>query len=207
MVFKKKLSTPSSNTLRSSQQLAKELGATTPAILEALQEIGEYVDSPAMKSIVEPVAKRVAEHLGLQLPADPPHPKGKWEILDTQPSDTLRRQPRLDRRGSTPTSGQFGPPDRSLGLDNPRLDAKAPWDEQEWKLYGFSDIERDVWIDHGLRKGQAKRAAALRNAGLTPPDLGTSLYGWTVAKRLREGETPTSVKRLLDTQHKEATAG
>jgi len=49
----------------------------------------------------------------------------------------------------------------------------------------------------GLRRGQAKLARDLRSAGLVPSDLHTDVLGWTVARRLREGESPHEVVRLL----------
>lgn len=61
----------------------------------------------------------------------------------------------------------------------------------------FSPAEHDAWIDAGLRRGQAREAAILREAGLTAADLAKDVYGWSVAKRLRSGENVSEVARQL----------
>lgn len=68
-------------------------------------------------------------------------------------------------------------------------------------LYDFSATERDAWLAV-LRRGQARDAAKYRDAGFAPEDLLVELSGWTVAKRLRAGESLAEVKRLLDRQRR-----
>lgn len=70
-----------------------------------------------------------------------------------------------------------------------------------WTLYGFSPTDRDAWRVF-LADGQAKQAARLRAAGFIPEDLAIEIQGWTVHKRLRGGESPRDVKRLLDQQRR-----
>lgn len=53
----------------------------------------------------------------------------------------------------------------------------------------------------GLRAGQAKLARDLRDGGFTPFDLRIQLLGWTVAKRLRAGESIPDVYDLLRKHH------
>ena len=84
-------------------------------------------------------------------------------------------------------------------------DASQAFEFEEWKLRGFSEVERDVWTSAGLRAGQARWAADLRDAGLTPSDLEVDLRGWKVIERLQRGEGAKAVARLLtDLRSKDA---
>jgi hypothetical protein len=83
-----------------------------------------------------------------------------------------------------------------------RAEASFAFEFEEWKLRGFTDSERDVWVASGLRTSQAKTAASLREAGLLPVDLGADLSGWTVLERLQKGEGAQAVARLLQTSRK-----
>ena len=204
MVFKKKLLEPEHPKGLSARELARELKVELQVVLEALAAIGEYVASPDKKSIVEPAVRRVCEYLEVPFERDPVRRVAQWETRDVgKRAESRVHRPRRDSVESEPISGRFA----SLGLGDPRLDSRAPWDEQEWKLYDFTAAERDVWLAHGLRRGQAKDAAKLRDAGLLPPDLGINVYGWTVAKRLRSGEAMNGVKRLLDQLRSEDEVG
>ncbi|MHB1009427.1 MAG: hypothetical protein ACYC1E_09405 [Propionibacteriaceae bacterium] len=75
--------------------------------------------------------------------------------------------------------------------------------DASWTLYGFTSAERDAWQVY-LSDRQAKDAHKLREAGFQPDDLGTQVSGWTVLKRVRAGEDPKEVKRLLD-RHRKAS--
>jgi hypothetical protein len=74
-------------------------------------------------------------------------------------------------------------------------------------MFGFTETERDVWIAHGLRPGQVTDAVSFRDAGLVPADLLQNIAGWTVLKRLRAGEPPTEVVRLLRATREDDRAG
>jgi hypothetical protein len=92
-------------------------------------------------------------------------------------------------------------PDRSVGLGDPTDDVSVTMEDFSWIYYGFSRSDRDAWCVY-LRPGQAKYAARLRDAGFIPDDLAVEVDGWTVAKRLRSGESMAGVKRLLDRYRK-----
>jgi hypothetical protein len=76
-------------------------------------------------------------------------------------------------------------------------DRRGNGELESWKIFDFAEAERDAWIAHGLRPGQVKDAAKYRDAGLLPGDLAQEILGWTVLKRLRAGESPDEVLRLL----------
>lgn len=66
-----------------------------------------------------------------------------------------------------------------------------------WRLWRFSDIEKDCWLAAGLRENQAKIARDARANGLEPGDLGREVSGFTVLDRLTHGEGAKGVARLL----------
>jgi hypothetical protein len=86
-------------------------------------------------------------------------------------------------------------------------DVVPAWELESWKMFGFTEAERDVWIEHGLRPGQVKDAVSFRDAGLVPADLTRDVAGWTVLKRLRAGERPAEVVRLLRATREDDRAG
>lgn len=207
MVFKQKLPAPTPPKRTSVRRLAKNLGVELASVLEALQEIGEYVSSPATNSLESPTVRAVCSYLGVPYERDndvrsvPP-----WKIRD----ETSRFKRPVSVKTSTfaPSNypyTRFDPKDTSAGLGDPRHDTRAAWASEEWKLYDFSEIERDVWISHGLRPGQAKLAKRLREAGLTAPDLQVQVEGWSVAKRMRAGEPLKDIFRLLQ-EHPDSDA-
>lgn len=197
MVWKTKLQ-PEPHRRYSARDLAKELNVDVDVVMETLNAIGEHVVTPAKKSLEEPVRLKVYEHLGRH-PARQIQPVPPWERRGTsgpQKRDKVgasgRRLGDRDLRATT-----FSPKDGSVGLGNSAYDVAPAWEDASWALHGFTGTDRDAWRVF-LRPGQAKEAAALRDAGFLPEDLGVDLHGWPVFKRLRAGETPAEVKRLLD---------
>jgi hypothetical protein len=203
--------------------LAKYVQRPTTQVMEALADLGEYVKGP--NSVVEePVVRRICDHFDL------PHPDGPWKPGPTVKSPSLDEAPPTPRglppapvrprRENHPMMDATGGPPRPSRAGGPRhgkspgrqsdpfgagLDAAPTWAFEEWKIYGFTDIERDVWISSGLRQGQAKTAAGLRDAGLTPQDLNTNVAGWTVLQRVTHGEGAAGVARLLHNQRAKPT--
>ena len=193
MVWKTKLQ-PEPHRRYSARDLAKELNVDVDVVMETLNALGEHVATPATKSVVEPVRRRVYEHLG-QHTARQIQPLPPWERRGTsgpQKRETRRRPDDRDLRATT-----FSPRNRSVGLGNSDDDVAPAWEDASWALQDFTEAERDAWCVF-LRPGQAKEAAVLRDAGFLPEDLGVDLRGWPVFKRLRGGDTPAEVKRLLD---------
>jgi len=196
-----------------------------------LHELGEFVNSPA--SYVEaPVIRQLHARFGITYVAEGRQgPEARSLATDVPASagglGPPVKRPKRDnhplmgqisaRRGSDSSadsakpSGASPPPfwgSRSLEqrwADVGGGDASQAFEFEEWKLRGFSEVERDVWTSAGLRAGQARRAADLRDAGLTPSDLGVDLHGWKVIERLQQGEGAKAVARLLaDVRAKEA---
>jgi hypothetical protein len=168
-------------------------------VLDALAELGEYVDSPAKRIIEEPVKRRVCGHLGVSYLAPGGHTPAPWQW-----TDSAARKAELPRRGRPASAGPKDsgtrtvvPPDRSVGLGDPADDVSVTMENFAWTYRGFGMSDRDAWCVY-LRPGQAKYAARLRDAGFKPDDLAVEVGGWTVARRLRAGEPMAGVKRLLD---------
>lgn len=197
MVFHKKLPGAAPRPRRSAQELAHELNVHVSVVLDALQTTGEFVTSRRRKEIEEPAVRKVYAHLGRAYTSEPAKGVSPWRFRDTRSPDRTiaparAHQPQADAASS------YESKDTSAGLGDKRSDTADAWAYQEWKMYGFSAVERDVWIDAGLRRGQAKFARDLLEAGLAPSDLGIDVLGWSVAKRLREGEPPHEVVRDLE---------
>ena len=167
--------------------------------MDALNAVGEFVTSPSRKCIEEPVKRKVCEHLDIDYQPPAVHTPSPWQSKDQSAS-------RRDRpvRGRPASAGPkdsgtrtVRSPDRSVGLGNPADDVSVTMEDFAWTYFGFTDVDRDAWCVY-LRRGQAKEAAKLRDAGFQPDDLAVSVGGWTVYKRLREGESMAAVKKLLD---------
>lgn len=198
MVFQKKLPGPAPRPRRSAQQLAQELGLDISFVMDALQSVGEYVDSSRKRAIEEPAVKKVYEHFDRTYTPEPTKPVPDWQRRDLgRPAPRAARQAPQNPRRSVDGPRTLETPDTSLGIGDSRSDAADAWAYEEWKYYKFSPAEHDAWIDAGLRRGQAREAATLREAGLTAADLTKDVYGWSVAKRLRSGENAQEVARQL----------
>lgn len=197
MVFKYKLPEPSRPQRISAYDIAREHGVNIATVMEAIETAGEFVDSARKKSLETPVVRHVCEILGVaHVEAEHSKPVPAWELRAAEARPT---QPITQAKLPVPTPSRtrFDPPDRSERLGFEPHDASPSFAAQEWKLYGISEVERDLWIAEGLREGQAKMARDLRTVGFSPTDLRTDVLGWTVAKRLRAGERPREVFRLL----------
>ena len=201
------------------RDIAKEIDVSAREVLAVLNDINEYVKNSA--SFVEaPIIRRVHEIFGV---TDGPPPSPGWpDRLPTPHSPTgLTPPPKRRKRDNHPLMGEISP--RRDGNAHPDSgstesastaswagrkadqqwaelaggDASHSFEFEGWKLYGFSEVERDVWIAAGLRPGQARHAAELRDAGLSSTDLSIDLNGWTVADRLQRGEGAVAVARTL----------
>lgn len=208
------------------RDVAKEVGVSSRQLLAELSEMGEYASSAA-SYIEAPVIRAVHDRLGvayvepdkpepdrrsLATPAtsglEPPRPRERREnhpLMDeaSRPRDrAVWDGPRRDTFTTTDSRGQARSrwAGRSVEQQWAQVsagDAAAAFEFEEWKLRGFTDVERDVWMDAGIRAGQAKWAAELRDGGLRPADLQTDLNGWKVIERLQRGEGAAAVVRLL----------
>lgn len=182
----------------SARDLAVSLGVTLQAVIDALAAIGEYVDSPNRRAIEEPVKRALCAHLDCEYEPPAVTPISPWSRQDRgRPEKVDQPRPptvKANREDLRPRIVKA--PDRSVGLGNPADDASPAMEDWAWKLYGFNSFERDAWCVY-LRPGQAKYANDLHRAGFVPEDLAVEVAGWTVHKRLRAGETPAEVMRLL----------
>lgn len=207
------------------RDVAKELGLSSRQLLAELSEMGEYASSAA-SYIESPVIRAVHDRLGVAyIEPDKPEPDPQRTASPATPGLEPPR-PR-ERRENHPLMNEASRPRDRAVWDGPRRDASgiksteqtrprwaarsveqqwaqvstgdatAAFEFEEWKLRGFTDVERDVWMDAGIRAGQAKWAAELRDGGLRPVDLQTDLNGWTVIERLQRGEGAAAVVRLL----------
>jgi hypothetical protein len=186
------------------RELAKDLGVSAERILTILSEIGEFVTSPSA-FVEEPVVAKVYEQCGAAYTSQGPKPVPGWDKHGSgcrvgppaPPRQTPSSQARRQHSAMKET-------DRwAAGLGQDASDAFA---YQSWKLFGFSDVERDIWIAAGLRPGQVKTAAGLRDSGLQPSDLQKDVNGWTVLERVTHGEGARAVARLLRSAPEEQAA-
>lgn len=197
MVFQKKLTGPGPRTRRSAYEVARDLQCDLHLVLEALENLGEYVASPRKRNLEAPTVRAIYERLGQTLVEERPDPPSGWRIRTAAGPASRRQRPVLEIEHDERGPRSFGTRRASLGLGIEREDAVGEWAFQEWKLYGFTEVDRDVWLAEGLRPGQAKLARDLRDGGLHPSDLSVDVLGWTVAKRLRAGESIRNVHNLL----------
>lgn len=203
------------------REVARDVELPVSGLLEMLSEIGEFVKSGA--SFIEtPVIRRVHALCGIEysggdlssrpmettdnVPARPSlglAPPGKRRRRDNHPlmGDVSPRRD-FDSDEATHATGSQVPAWRNRTIQQQWADlsvgdASHAFEFEEWKLRGFSDVERDVWLSAGLRAGQARWAAELRDAGLSPSDLSFTLHGWPVVERLQRGEGARAVARMF----------
>jgi hypothetical protein len=58
---------------------------------------------------------------------------------------------------------------------------------EEWYQHGFTDADRDMWVQHGLSRYNAALASQCLSLGLPPAALQLPLDGELVADHLRRG--------------------
>lgn len=181
------------------REIAAEVGVSVGEVMEALKAVGEFVGSDRHRTIEEPVKREVCEQLGVDYKTPTEHTPTPWRREDQGGPGRARRHPGRPQSARPKDSGTttVASPDRSVGIGDPSEDASAAMEDFAWSYCGFSATERDAWCVY-LRPGQVKEAARLRDAGFIPDDLAVNVSGWTVAKRLRSGESLAEVKRLLD---------
>lgn len=193
MVFKLRQPPQEPRRRMSAREVAKDLGVRIEVVMAAIGELGEFVQSPASK-LEEPVIRRLYAAMG-----------GRYEPARPKPSPAWDRKGRIGQvspaaRSTKDSTSEDGTNWHSASRDDwweTQGDVAPSWEVGSWKLYGFTESERDSWIAHGLRPGQVKDAVAYREAGLMPPDLVKVVAGWTVLRRLRAGDPPIDVLRLL----------
>lgn len=188
-------------------EAAKELGCTAAVALQGLKDIGEYVRS-AQSMIEVPVLDNLAEHLGLERNTEP-----EVSSATAEPKSSGLRPPECQvRRDNNPvkpgcpssksaTTSAVWTSDRQSEdqqfMDATHSGASPSFAHVEWKMRGFTDVERDVWLAAGLRSYDARAASVLRDGGLRPVDLTADVNGWTVLERIRKGEGAGAVVRLF----------
>jgi hypothetical protein len=185
------------------QQIAEGTGRSVQDVMHALQKIGEFVDSPRKVVLEEPVRRRLCETLGVAYEAPPIPQLAPWEIKGNSLAATSAPRPNSVIRKRDARRRPRRQTERPTPLDNSGDLASLSMIEPSWNFYGFTQAERDAWQVY-LSDRQAKDAHRLREVGFQPDDLGIRVSGWTVLKRLRAGEDPKAVKRLLD-RHREAS--
>lgn len=204
------------------RDLARELNVHHRVVLAFLRSIGEYVSSEL--SLVEaPVARTVRKHF----PAPPRAtsvPATPTEEAITAPgssTDGLSAPTKRAHRENNPFTGVLTeftprhaedgrrpPPTGGYTTHTPRNDpgdysaagAVEPSETMkylEWKVRGIGDVERDVWLAHGLSERHAHIAADCIEAGLGPADLARIVAGYSVLHRVTHGEPANGVARLL----------
>lgn len=199
LVFRRKLTERQSRLRLSVHDLARELNKAPSEVAEALAALGEHVESDRKKQLEAPIVRAVYKHLNVEQAPTAPKPISQWQIRDDA-GPRPQTRPRAQRPNPRQQIGDssFAPKDNSLGIGDPSHDYAPAWASESWKLRGFTEVEKDAWIAAGLREGQVRQAARLRDAGFQPGDLSKEVKGWSVAKRIRAGESLTEIRRLLD---------
>lgn len=196
MTWRTKLPTPERKRY-SAQEIATAARLPVKDVMDAIQKIGQFSDSPRRKSIEEPVRRQIHEFLNIPYDAPVPPTASGWERTGKS-SPTPRDQPGSSQSG--PHGGRrhaHRPTERPQPLGTSSDLCSLTMVDASWALLGFTPAEKDAWTVY-LSDRQAQDAATLRNAGFAPDDLGVVLFGWTVLRRIRSGETPREVKRLLE---------
>ncbi len=166
----------------------------TEVVMATLASLGEYVGSPAAK-IEEPVLRQVYARLGAEYGGSTSRPPPPWDRKGRAPERRENAERAREAGVQSERRNWYSRPDGEWW--DRRDDASPAWEMASWTLFHFTEFERDAWISHGLRPGQVKDAATYRDAGFQPGDLVRDVYGWTVLRRLRSGELPSDVYRLL----------
>lgn len=175
------------------RDLSKRTGVPADELMAVLSELGEHVAAPS-SHVEPPVINRLFDYLGIQEADEASQDTRTAEASSPDSSPSVpHRPPRLAPIGPAWSSDEV----EDVRSHSAQHDTSPAFAYSEWSVRRFSDAERDVWMDAGLRSGQAKMAADARDAGLLPSDLHTKVNGWKVVDRLRDGEGAKGVARLL----------
>lgn len=193
IVFTKKQPPQAPRPRMNARQISKSTGIAVDEVMATVSDLGEYVKTPA-SMLEEPVVRRVYDALHLRYVSDKPRPTPPW---DWKGRSDQSPTPVAKRGGSREGDRSEWHSSATNDWWQTQTDVAPAWDVESWKIYNFSEAERDAWIAHGLRPGQVKDANTYRDAGIMPGDLVQVVEGWTVLKRLRSGEPACGVLRLL----------
>lgn len=193
MVFKLKQPPQGPRRRMNARQISKEVGLSVDEVMSTLARLEEYVKSPA-SMLEEPVVRRLYENLDARYEADQQKAPPPWDRKARGDQTSTPLVASRDRHESSRSEWHSRP--ASDWWDR-QSDVSPAWELESWKIFDFAEAERDAWIAHGLRPEQVKDAAKYRDAGLMPSDLAQDVQGWTALKRLRAGESPVEVLRLL----------
>lgn len=202
MVFKHKQPPPSPRLRISPRDVARTFGVDVDTVMAALAGLGEYVSSPASK-VEEPVTRGSTK---------------RWAASTSQRGRRRRLSGREKaglteclRRGARPrvATGAVRP---TGSLQQEKIGGRRRMMHRLQLILNpgsCSDLPRSNGM-LGLRTASGpdkRKMPSYREAGLMPTDLPMNPAGWTVMKRLRAGENPTDVVRLLETTQRENQAG
>ncbi len=198
-------------------ELARHVGSTPTVMLQEIRALGESVATISSKVEI-PVIRRVCESHGAALPwaaslnSEPPGGESRI-ATDRSSSDrppgasgrTARdNNPLMDVSASSQATHTYvemaddvlEPAYQANGFREAIGETKPAWALGEWALRGFSESERDEWIEGGLRATQATCARQLALRGLGPEHLAESVYGYSILDRVRRGEGADGVARM-----------
>jgi hypothetical protein len=203
------------------RDLARDLSVDSAEVLEYLRSTGEYVRSH-LSYVEVPVISAVRERFAPAAPRIAPSPT-EVELAPIASQAAGLGVPRRRRaRENNPYKGvlrrftEDDPVDVSpLGWHPAAHQSATPVDgpgdytaagavepsetmrHLEWAVRGLSEVERDVWLAHGLMERHASVAADCRDAGFQPADLARNVAGFSVVYRVTHGEPAAGVARLL----------
>ena len=203
------------------RDLARDLRVRPSEVLEYLRSTGEHV--PSQFNYVEgPVLRAVCERFAPAAPLSVPSPtevepapiaRRTAELSaprtrrasDNNPYKGVLR--RFTEERPAAVSSPWGRPaahQSATPVDGPgdytaagAVEPSETMRHLEWAVRGLSDVERDVWLAHGLMERHASVAEACRDAGFQPADLARSVAGFSVLYRVTHGEPAAEVARLL----------
>ena len=214
MAFQSKLHSPDPPRRVSAQELAQQLHRPVEEIMAAAHTIGEFVESPRKRTLESPTVNQIRAELDEpQMPA-PIKPIPQWERRGTAPTRNTRGtsqavlgsrfhgEPVLRRRDRFEPFRTESAHDG--GLRETTDDVAMAWASASWSFFGFAGVEKDAWIAAGVQTTQAKKASLFREAGLLPSDLGKTLHGWSVIRRLNADESPRDIRQMLDREARKA---